>query len=365
MAVRVITPTGQQRAAQPQQREEEDFLDKLLKGIGVANQITGVAADISTLKTQGVKRDLLTETREETAREKKALAQGLLTPGQVSKLGLAGKTLTPAQEGTPGAFQLATAGEEGFTPSGQFVTIAQTPKPITPFEQKKLEIEQQKLGALTEANKMKRVEAGVRRISDKFEKGNVAETFNVLTKIDASLKDLGIEKGINSSLMGKSIEGQGIVGKIKPGLIISQPARNLRQSVASLKNALLKARSGGAVTPAEAERLVKEIEGVGTEQELMFALRNVRDVLKTKMQGVLVSVPGESQQVYFEGTGIDMNNPIFEEFQQETLVAERQAPQKDAQQTFLDRLNTELAKRERVAGNTNKVPLRLQLQRPR
>jgi hypothetical protein len=85
MAVRVITPTGQQRAAQPQQREEEDFLDKLLKGIGVANQITGVAADISTLQTQGERRGLIAAQTEREKAARLALTTGKGAPAKVDE----------------------------------------------------------------------------------------------------------------------------------------------------------------------------------------------------------------------------------------------------------------------------------------
>jgi hypothetical protein len=108
-----------------------------------------------------------------------------------------------------------------------------------------------------------------------------------------------LEKSSSIINEAEDIPGAGKTGAL-PELLLSSKGKKLRQSVATVRNAILKARSGGAVTPSEASRLLEEI-GTGktkTDEQLRTGLQNAIDILKTKVETIQASVRPEAVNIF-------------------------------------------------------------------
>jgi hypothetical protein len=73
-----------------------------------------------------------------------------------------------------------------------------------------------------------------------------------------------------------------------PDFMVSEEGKGLRQTVAAIRNNILKARSGGAVTPQEAERFLSELgEGyLKGDTQLLRGVGNLETTLKQKVQNI-------------------------------------------------------------------------------
>lgn len=95
----------------------------------------------------------------------------------------------------------------------------------------------------------KALDRGVTDLSKRLEKAAIPDLRSGISNIDAELAPY-IEKG--GSLPG--IGGMSNVG----GFSFTSDGRQMQARVAKIRNMILKARSGGAVTPEEASRLMEE-----------------------------------------------------------------------------------------------------------
>ena len=111
----------------------------------------------------------------------------------------------------------------------------------------------------------KLIEKSVQKLSSTLDKSGIVDLVSTLEDITAT---------INAN--PEDIPGMGM-GGAKPAFALSIEGKVLRQSVASLRNSILKARSGGAVTPQEASRLLEELgSGVGkTDDQLRIGIQKV------------------------------------------------------------------------------------------
>lgn len=138
----------------------------------------------------------------------------------------------------------------------------------------------------------------------------VAKSAESLAKqLEASgLPELQAQLGrINAILPppGKDIPGYGRLASLAPDVLTSKQGVELRQEVAGLRNAILKARSGAAITPQEAERLLQEIgEGaLRSEDQLRRGIRNVQEMLGAKVQNIRAGAVPEAVEAYTERGG--------------------------------------------------------------
>lgn len=77
-------------------------------------------------------------------------------------------------------------------------------------------------------------------------------------------------------------------GKILPDVMQDDTGKAIRQEVATIRNSILKARSGGAVTPQESDRLLQELgDGYGkTDAQLRYGISNVRKMMESKLGNI-------------------------------------------------------------------------------
>lgn len=120
---------------------------------------------------------------------------------------------------------------------------------------------------------------------DRIKYGKEMEKSGITDLVQAIIQADTLVGGIDGD---KNIPGYGPAGTWNPARLAGgSKASEVRQAVAQIRNTILKARSGGAVTPSEATRLLEEL-GEGTiyssEAGLRRGLRSVRDTLASKLQ---------------------------------------------------------------------------------
>lgn len=112
------------------------------------------------------------------------------------------------------------------------------------------------------------------------------------------------ERAANVAAGEGDIAGYGPAVNALPSFLVSQAGKNNRQEISGLKNTILKARSGGAVTPQEAERLGSEIgDNIGSDDMLLRkGINNVSSTLAEKLANAQSAFSPEAIQLY-EGRG--------------------------------------------------------------
>ena len=138
-----------------------------------------------------------------------------------------------------------------------------------------------------------KAERGAEKYSTMLENSGLAEVSQMLKNVNDILPQEG------------DIPGFGYGSGIQPDLLTSKEGVDMRQAVAGLRNSILKARSGGAVTPQEAERFLQEL-GEGTfksDDQLRTGVKNVTQALQNRIANVAAGVPKESLDIYAERGG--------------------------------------------------------------
>lgn len=143
-------------------------------------------------------------------------------------------------------------------------------------------IQQERLETKATARLTRDQEKDVQKFSVFFTKNDIPGAVNTLKKLDSL-----IEGGLDNPT--GDIPGIGATGNL-PNVALSAKGKELRQVAGELRNSLLKLRSGGAVTPDEAKRLLEELgmsQGIipqfKTDQEFITGLRRVRDKIRDKI----------------------------------------------------------------------------------
>jgi hypothetical protein len=317
-------------AAKAQQRAEQEF--------GLAQQVK--QAQLEELQAG--------------QEERSALAKGILTPSKQSALLAAGKELKDVKQGAPGAFQLLEpviderSGEQiGTRPTGRFVSIGERATGITPFQREeirlkgeKLDVEREKIAATKGQKTLDKAEKGVSKIADKFEKSGIPDMLPVLERIDNILIGEGLPKGVDTVDFKADVPGFGRAAGLLPDVLVSIAGEDLRQDVNSLVNQLLKARSGGAVTPQEAARLAAEIKGANTDRALVRGLRNLKTTLQNKMQNTLAGAPRESLALYRERNPGVIDSALFQERRPPQALAAGAEPRQRSAKPLVGVTNT-------------------------
>lgn len=146
----------------------------------------------------------------------------------------------------------------------------------------------------------KEIEKDAQKLSDRLDKSGIIDLVDSLETITEIIN-------ANSN----DVPGVGKTSVV-PGLFLSLEGKRLRQSVGTLRNAILKARSGGAVTPAEAERLLEEIGiGVGrTDEQLKIGISNVIKTFQNKLGNIQGGHRPKAVNLLTERTGFNIFNRI-------------------------------------------------------
>jgi len=140
------------------------------------------------------------------------------------------------------------------------------------------------------------VEKGSQKLSADLDKSGIFDLIDSLEQITSI---------INSN--PKDIPGVGRTA-VLPGISLSGEGKKLRQSVGTLRNSILKARSGGAVTPAESGRLLEELgTGVGrSDKQIRIGITNVLNTFNNKVKNITAGFRPEAVALLNERSGFDI-----------------------------------------------------------
>lgn len=134
-------------------------------------------------------------------------------------------------------------------------------------------------------------------LSNRIEKSGLADLDPVIANINKNIPSEG------------DISGFGLTAAL-PDILVSKSGTDARQAVGGLRNIVLKARSGGAVTPSEADRMLEELgAGTGrTDEQLRVGITNVVNQLAAKKQAILGGYRGDIKEA-FKGQGGNTSVP--------------------------------------------------------
>jgi hypothetical protein len=112
------------------------------------------------------------------------------------------------------------------------------------------------------------------------------------------------------------LPGYGPMAQWLPGALVGEEGRTLRSTIQGLENKLLKARSGGAVSVPEAERLGVELQtarNATTENELIGALNRFAAGLDASLQRKFATARPEVKERYLlESQVPETIGPIYD-----------------------------------------------------
>lgn len=137
------------------------------------------------------------------------------------------------------------------------------------------------------------------RLSRDLDKGGLPELDTSVRALEAAM----------TKFEGRNLPGFGEVAGALPDWMVSGEGKELRQTYAAVRNAILKARSGGAVTDGEARRLLQELgEGFGRGDDLARqGVINVRNILNEKLLNVRGGYTPEAIGMYEERGGLNLS----------------------------------------------------------
>jgi len=144
----------------------------------------------------------------------------------------------------------------------------------------------------------KKIGQEVTRFANKLQDEGIPEFEKALTEAE----------NVIGKYAGGDIPGYGrIVGGI-PTRALPEESRQVRQTLAALRNIILKARSGAAVTDQELRRLVEEIgSGFGmSDADVVSGIKRIRDRLETIKGNLTAGVSDEVLSTYTERGGLPL-----------------------------------------------------------
>ncbi len=167
-----------------------------------------------------------------------------------------------------------------------------------------------------ERQKTRQRQQDVQKLSLQFGKNGIPESLNTLKRLDKLIiGGLDDPKG--------DIAGRGKTGNF-PDFFLSPRGKELRQVTAELRNSILKMRSGGAVTPSEAARLLEELGLSGgfiptlkTDKQFITGLKRVRDKIRDKLATIEAGFDPETNKTFQDrfnlrtGQSLSSTDPFF------------------------------------------------------
>lgn len=183
---------------------------------------------------------------------------------------------------------------------------------VTPEKQAELDISREKANdadvykqflmdqktQAAEDRKEKNLNTETERLSKQFESGGLSDLTSAVENANTLLAPYLNQEGTD-------VPGFGEVAGMLPDLAVSQEGKDLRQAYSSVRNSILKARSGGAVTDGEAARLLQELgEGTGMpDNQVVKGMSNVTTFLRDRIANIQAGYSPEAVQTYEQRGG--------------------------------------------------------------
>lgn len=151
--------------------------------------------------------------------------------------------------------------------------------------------------------------------TDKAEARKAADTDKAVTKFSDTLQKEGIPdletavagaEGEIAKYKPGEVPGVGPAKNVAPDWLMSKEGKGVRQALAQVRNIVLSARSGAAVTDQELRRLVEELgTGVGkTEDDLRNGLAAIRARVEAIKENAAAGVSDDVLKTYTERGGL-------------------------------------------------------------
>lgn len=295
-------------------RERRSGLEDLAAAVSIAKNIYGIKSDIDekSLRQKALAQRSEEEklAREALADKNKRIESGELTRADALELAKSGVNfMPPGSKDALGGFSIPGQG-------GQRQEIAIGRKGSAMDElNRSLKLSQYALAQERDQRQADKIKNDVvRKAAESIEKSGAPELMASLKKLDDK-----IPGGIDGD---GDIPGIGGLANLagNPGIgplveqTISDEGKQIRQLVANVRNSILKARSGGAVTPQEADRVLEELgQGIlRTNEQLRAGLVNIRDSLRTRVQAIEAGFPEDALAEYRSRKGaITSEDPLF------------------------------------------------------
>ncbi len=148
----------------------------------------------------------------------------------------------------------------------------------------------------------KAMEAKIYETAAKKQRDDVRKLATQIAKADLPFLQEGISN-IDDELApyiesGEGLPGIGYLSNVGPAF--TSEGRQMQTRVAKIRNMILKARSGGAVTPQEASRLLEEfaLGAMNSEDEFMLAWADFKDTIAASERNIYAGYPEEVKDEY-------------------------------------------------------------------
>ena len=284
-------------------REKKDPLTTIMQGLSIARDVYGIKANMDASDRAERDQGLADAQRADAAKRQEFADRGGITKQQQIELAGKGFDFSPTQkEGAIPGFIIGQGGKEDPTFLSKAAPKTET---MTAYQKASLEAQNRREALAStkdERQAKKLVEEGARKLADAVDKTGISDVLTTLKKLDAKIGGLDSDSDIPG------------VGPSDSRFDWSDDGKEVRQLASGLKNVILKARSGGAVTPDEADRLLAEIEGglFKTDADFRRGLVNLRDTMRAKLALQEAGAPEESLALYRGRKGsIHSDDPIF------------------------------------------------------
>lgn len=287
---------------QPQQKESD--LDQIAKALSIASTVFGIKSkfDEQAFREKQLEAIGAREQRAE-AREQRAEARDVAR----EEARIAGQ-FAPVPEGTRGA--IALPGREGLFLPRQDIRAREQNAISLENQRTKLALQQIK----DEKTRDKAIKESARKLGENISKKGLAEPIATLNQIDKAIGGIDGTEDIPGVGGVSNLAGAPLLGQAAE-TFLSDEGKRVRQLVGGLRNQILKARSGGAVTPQEAERMLEEL-GLGvlrSDEQLRAGLKNVRESLRAALSTIEATADPEVLAEFRSRKGaLSTDDPIFQ-----------------------------------------------------
>ncbi len=195
------------------------------------------------------------------------------------------------------------ASTEALTQRGQDVTNTTTRRGQDMADTRARELNATTKTEKAEARRADQIDRSVTQYSNTLQKEGIPELETAVSGLENVL-GLYDKKGPDGKTVVGDAPGVGILAGALPGFALPEEGKNVRQAIAQVRNIVLSARSGAAVTDQELRRLVEELgTGVGqSEESLRTGLQRVRERLEAIKANAAAGVSDDVKDAY-EGRG--------------------------------------------------------------
>ena len=232
----------------------------------------------------------------------------------------------------------------------------QTAKPLAtnsyPIEQSENSKATERVAGVRNEIAAAKAEAAPTIAADKDEEKRAADIDRKVTRYSETLQKHGIPEfedslanleGVFAEYDKGKVPGVGKAVGMLPAWMQGQEAERVNQAIAEVKNVLLKARSGAAVTDSELRRFVEELGtgGLRSEETVRLAVERIRKRFNDVKANAAAGVSDEVKNTYEERGGVVINRGVDKK---------PVAPEKPMEMPAMSDIDAEIARRQKARG---------------